>query len=111
MTADLTAEQAARLAEFEAAEPAPESIRERVAVAIAQTGYETIIDEDAWQYIFREDEREDFRTYADAALDVLRGPATEADKAIERVLALADRHEDCCGTVNVASLREAIEQP
>jgi hypothetical protein len=40
-----------------------------------------------------------------------RPPAPEsfdATAALRRVLALADGHEGCCGTVNIASLREAV---
>lgn len=55
---DFTPAQAAKLAEFDAMPPAPESF--------------------------------------------------DATAAVRRVLALADHHEDCCGTVNIDSLREAV---
>jgi hypothetical protein len=57
---EFTAEQAAALARFEAAAPAPESF--------------------------------------------------DATAALRRVLALAAKHEDCCGYVTSTLLRKAIEQ-
>lgn len=107
MTADLTAEQAAKLAEFEAAEDAPESIRERVARAM-------------WEADFPDDECgcpdywiDIYHGRADAAIAVLRGPATEADKAVERVLELCDVADDQpdgydCEFISTKVIRAAI---
>jgi hypothetical protein len=52
------------------------------------------------------------RTEVGDAIHNLRGRAETAEHALaslrERVLALAGRHEECCGVVNIASLREAV---
>jgi hypothetical protein len=105
---DFTAAEQARLDAIEAAPAAPESLRERVARALFEAqhdpgcncgGWETTKDAEAHPY---------FRNQADAAIAVLSGPSSDADAAVERVLALADRHEECCGVVNIASLREAV---
>jgi hypothetical protein len=100
---EFTAEQAATLARFEAA-PAPESVRERVARAMHDA-------DGTCFYGWGNDcpRAEKYHHLAEAALDVLRGPATEAEKAVERVLALADEHRDCCGYVTVGTLRLAIQ--
>jgi len=61
---ELSPEESATLARIEAAEPAPESLRERVAVAIHDTELCG-----AWPC----DYSERYRDFADAALAVIRG--------------------------------------
>ncbi|MGZ4621478.1 MAG: hypothetical protein ACXVGF_04680 [Blastococcus sp.] len=99
MTAPLSADEQARLERIEAAPEAEEAIRERVARAL--------YDEGAWcgvcdyeGYDACRECRAAVRSYADAALAVLRGPSV-ADEALRRVEELAEeldaeaaRHDD-----------------
>jgi hypothetical protein len=71
MTADLTPAQAARLDAIEAAPYAEEAAVERVARAMADGGMH-VYAERGWDDL-QDDERDVFRLYAVAAIDVMRG--------------------------------------
>jgi len=70
---ECTSEQSAQLARIERAEPAPESLRERVAVAIMDADYMQATGGLMDWLDLSEDEQNDFRHLADAALAVIRG--------------------------------------
>jgi hypothetical protein len=102
---DFTDAEKARLDAIEAAPAAEESLRERVAEAL----YETT---EAAEYHEWPDAPGADQTFAyalaDAAIDVLRGPSSDAEQAVERVLALADEHYACCHFIAVWDLRRAV---
>jgi hypothetical protein len=90
----LSVAEQARLDAIEAAPAAAESLRTRLIAAIyaADDGMSGA----RWDRM------------ADAAIGVLRGPSSDAEQAVERCLALADRHEKCCQFIAVWDLRVAI---
>jgi hypothetical protein len=88
---------------IEAAPAAEESVRERVARAM----WEAVRDSTWWEGLSR-GSQDRWRTAADAAIAVLRGPSSDAEQAVERVLALADEHAVCCGHVRIVRLRAAV---
>lgn len=70
MTAPLSPREAQIVARFDETEAAPESLRERVAQAIAQAAY--FAEPDIWEQL-SELHRDNYRRLADAALAVMRG--------------------------------------
>jgi hypothetical protein len=100
---DFTAAEQDRLDAIEAAPAAAESAREVVAEAM----WEAVRDDTPWNRLgARSQDR--CRTAADAAIAVLSGPSSDAEQAVERVLALADEHAECCEFVAVGDLRRAL---
>jgi ElaB/YqjD/DUF883 family membrane-anchored ribosome-binding protein len=109
----LSAAEQARLDAIEAAPAAPESLRERLARAIWEAGH---IDT-RWCEI-AEHWQNELRRLADAALDVLRGPSSDAEQAVERVLALAEKwdtdgdarysHNQIARSTAARAVREAV---
>jgi len=76
MTAvEFSPQERATLARIEAAQPAPESLRERVAVAIMDADYEQATGGLMDWLDLSEDEQNDFRHLADAALAAIKGDA------------------------------------
>jgi len=102
---ELSAEERQVVERFEAAPAAEESLRERVARAIHAA------DEWDCSHDWPCENADLWRRYADAALAVLSGPSSDAERAVERVLALADFHTECCEYVKVRDLRAAVEGP
>jgi hypothetical protein len=100
---DFTAAEQDKLDAIEAAPAAAESLRERVARWL----WESQPNPRPWLEV--SDLTRDFwRTRADALIAVLSGPSSDAEQAVERVQALADRHEACCQFIAVWDLRLAV---
>lgn len=70
---DFTDDQASRLAEYEAAQEAPESLRERVAEAIMDADYDQATGGLMRWMDLDGNEQDHFRRLADAALAVIAG--------------------------------------
>jgi hypothetical protein len=100
---DFTAAEQDKLDAIEAAPAEPESLRERLEDALAieldSLGLTGEVSARACIYL------------ADAAIAVLSGPSSDAEQAVERVRALADKHEECCSVVHVDILRATIAGP
>ena len=104
MTAPLSADEQARLQVIEWADPAPESIGERVAAAIHDADPHTHAWNCEWPCASKADA---YRRAADAAIAVLRGPSV-ADEALRRVEELADYEEAFCEEQQAAEIRVAV---
>jgi hypothetical protein len=96
---ELSAEERATVERFEAAPAAEESLRERVARALYIASHVPGGNSLSWNH---------WNGLADAAIAVLSGPSSDAEQAVERVLALADFHAECCEYVKVRDLRAAL---
>jgi hypothetical protein len=96
---ELSAEELAVVERFDAAPAAEESLRERVARALYIASHVPGGNSLSWNH---------WNGLADAAIAVLSGPGSDAERAVERVVALADFHAECCEFVAVGDLRRAV---
>ena len=101
---DFTAAEQNRLDAIEAAPAAAESLRDRVARALYIAAHAPGSNSLSWGHWHR---------FADAAIAVLRGPSSDADQAVERVLALADEYDEAavlCERIAASNEKEYIKR-
>lgn len=108
---DFTPDEAAKVAQIEAAPDAEESLRERVARAIWEADFNSLSDHGVTWENEAETNRKDYRNLADAAIAVMRGESFDAAAILRDVLdliAVAERHEPAHRYISTKRLRDAI---